>query len=113
MEEIIDAPQRVKDLVSDTIVIGAERLDITDEAIQLQEKYLQAAIVTDKYADDALHVAQATLAHADVIATWNFKHLVNPIRIRLFNHVNIKSGYDTIVIMTPNEINPILEKNHG
>jgi len=53
--------------------------------IVLRDAYVQAGIVTPKYGDDALHVAQATLARADVIVSWNFRHLVNPVRIRMFN----------------------------
>lgn len=70
---------------------------------------MDAAIVTWKFADDALHVALATLAKTDAIVSWNFKHLVNPIKIRMFNEVNISRGYGTIVIMSPEEIVNILK----
>ena len=56
--------------------INTERLELNDDVEYLQEAYLKANIVTAKYADDALHVAHATLARADVIVSWNFKHLV-------------------------------------
>jgi hypothetical protein len=64
-------------------------------------------------ADDALHVAQATLARADVIVSWNFKHLVNPTRIRAFNGVNLGQGYGLVVIMTPAEVIGGLEQADG
>jgi hypothetical protein len=69
--------------------------------------------VTPKYSDDALHVAQATLARADVIVSWNFKHLVNPTRIRMFNGVNLGQGYGLVVIMTPSEVLGVLEEGNG
>lgn len=68
--------------------------------------------MTWKFADDALHVALATLAKADAIVSWNFKHLVNPIKIRMFNEVNISRGYGTIVIMSPEEIVNILKEEN-
>lgn len=68
--------------------------------------------MTWKFADDALHVALATLAKTDAIVSWNFKHLVNPIKIRMFNEVNISRGYGTIVIMSPEEIVNILKEEN-
>jgi hypothetical protein len=38
-------------------------------------------------------VALATVAHVDVLASWNFPHIVNLGRIRLFNAVNLEQGY--------------------
>lgn len=38
-------------------------------------------------------VALATVSRADVIVSWNFRHIVNLNRIRLFHAVNIENGY--------------------
>lgn len=51
-----------------------------------------------------MHVAHASVARADVIVSWNFKHLVNPLRIRGFNGVNAAQGYGPVVIMTPEDV---------
>ena len=77
-----------------------------------KQSYLQSGVVTPKYADDALHVAQATLARGDVIVSWNFKHLVNPTRIRKFNGVNLMQSYGLVVIMTPSEIVKLAEETN-
>lgn len=69
-------------------------------------------MVAAQYADDALHVAHATLARADVIVSWNFKHLVNPSRVRAFNGVNIVQGHGPVIIMTPSDIVGVLEESH-
>jgi predicted nucleic acid-binding protein len=74
--ELVAAPPDVQELLAKTLQVGCERLQLTAEAITLRDAYLHANVVTAKYADDALHVAQATLARADVIVSWNFKHLV-------------------------------------
>ena len=88
----------------------SERLILTTEAIALRDAYLQGEVVTQKYADDALHVAQATLARADVIVSWNFRHLVNPARIRDFNGINlVVQGYGLMIIMTPAELVSVME----
>jgi hypothetical protein len=51
-----------------------------------------------------LHIALATLNNADVLASWNFKHIVNLDRIRLYNSINLRLGYRLIEIRTPREI---------
>lgn len=107
--ELVSAPEQVQALLARTLETGSERLPLTAQAIRLRDAYLRANIVTAKYADDALHVAQATLARADVIVSWNFKHLVNPARIRMFNGVNLGQGYGLVVIMTPAEVLGSLE----
>ena len=56
---------------------------------------------------DALHVATATVAHADLILSWNFRHIVNFDRIHKFNAVNLMRGYAPIEIHSP------LEMEHG
>jgi predicted nucleic acid-binding protein len=107
--ELIRAPEHVQDLLGRTIQARSERLVLTSEAIILRDAYLKGEVVTQKYADDALHVAQATLARADVIVSWNFRHLVNPARIRAFNGINLAQGYGLIVVMTPAELVNIVE----
>lgn len=103
--EIARAPQEVQDLLSATLKWGnAERLEVTEEALALQQAYMNACIVVPKYADDALHVAHATIARADVIVSWNFKHLVNPAQIRSFNGINLANGYGMIVILSPEAV---------
>lgn len=41
---------------------------------------------------------------AVVLASWNFKHIVNLERIRLYNSINLRLGYRIIEIRTPREI---------
>ena len=51
--------------------------------------------------------AVATIARADVIVSWNFRHMVDFDRIRKFNRVNAMEGYPAIEIRSP------LEMGHG
>lgn len=53
---------------------------------------------------DALHVALATIGRVDVLVSWNFRHIVNLGKIRLFNAVNLEQGYGLIEIRTPREV---------
>jgi hypothetical protein len=69
VQELIRAPERVQNLFALIRKSEHESLSLTSEVLALQQSYLRAGIVTAKYSDDALHVAQATLARADVIAS--------------------------------------------
>jgi len=40
----------------------------------------------------------------DVLASWNFKHIVNLNRIKGYNAINLKLGYPTIEIRSPLEL---------
>ena len=46
----------------------------------------------------------ATLVHADVLVSWNFKHIVNVPRIRGYNSVNHRLGHPMLDIRTPIEL---------
>lgn len=46
----------------------------------------------------------ATINKADILVSWNFKHIVNVFRIRGYNAVNLKLGYSQIDIRSPKEI---------
>ena len=102
--EIAGAPMQTRETLRRLIDTGGERLLLTPECEDLRDGYLSARIVSRKYADDAMHVAHATIARADVIASWNFKHLLKPMRIRGFNGVNTARGYGAVLIMTPEDI---------
>jgi predicted nucleic acid-binding protein len=79
-------------------------VEIGDEAMALAETYINEGALTNKSYNDALHIAIATLNNSDVLASWNFKHIVNLDRIRLYNSINMRLGYRLIEIRTPREI---------
>ena len=49
-------------------------------------------------------MALASIGRVDVMVSWNFRHIVNLGRIRLFNAVNMEQGYGWIEIRTPREV---------
>ena len=102
-EEILGAPQKVIKFF-DSILPFAEIIDITAEALKLREGYLKADIVANKYSNDALHVALATVTNCKIIVSWNFKHIVHFKKIPLYNAVNILQGYNQIAIYSPLEV---------
>lgn len=63
-----------------------------------------AIFITPKYHNDGIHIALATVAEVDVLVSWNFRHIVNFNKIRLFNAVNMEQGYKQIQIYSPREV---------
>ncbi len=102
-EEIQVGPQKVLDIFEEFLVI-AEIAEITDSALKLQQAYIQADIVSEKYATDAMHVALATVSNADLVVSWNFKHIVNFQKIPLYNAVNTLNRFAKIAIYSPLEV---------
>lgn len=67
---------------------------------------MSGRVVGNSASDDAFHVALAIVHGADLIVSWNFKHLVHVDRIRAFNSVSVQMGYNTIDIRSPKEVVP-------
>lgn len=102
--ELNRAPQYVKDLVNQIPNEHIEFLAITNEANQLANQYVKENVVGQTSLEDCRHIAIATLNNADILASWNFKHIVNVSRIRGYNAVNYKLGHKILEIRTPREI---------
>ena len=102
--ELIYAPERVKKLATGLSRERLEFVDISDEAVELAESYLKENVVGKTSRTDCIHIALATLNHADILVSWNFKHIVNINRIRGYNAVNYKLGNKILEIRTPREI---------
>lgn len=102
--EMEPAPKRVSDLMFGVIDGGAALIQTTAESEELAEMYISEGGLTEKSFADANHIAMATLYNVDVLISWNFKHIVNLNRIRVFNSVNLRHGYRNIEIRSPLEI---------
>ncbi len=74
------------------------------EVETLAREYIRKNILTINSFKDASHIAIATIFNADVIASWNFRHIVHKRKIKLYNETNIELGYKPIAIKTPEHI---------
>ena len=61
---------------------------MTEEAIKLADTYITEKVVGKTSLEDCRHIALATINRVDVLASWNFKHIVNLKRIKEYNSVN-------------------------
>lgn len=80
------------------------QVKLTQDAAILADKYIEAGVVGRTSRADCQHIAIATLSRADVLVSWNFKHIVNLDRIRGYNGINYQNGYPMVEIRTPREI---------
>ncbi len=102
--ELLRAPQHVKDFLTTLPLQQIENIQLTPDAANLADKYISAKVVGQTSRADCQHIAMATLARADVLVSWNFKHIVNLDKIRGYNGVNYQLGHGMIEIRTPKEI---------
>ena len=104
LDELAPAPIQVLEVLRHLPEQCVETISASDEAELLANAYIQAGAFGKASRMDALHVASATVAGADLILSWNFKHIVCYDRIQLFNGVNILQGYRAVDIRSPLEM---------
>jgi len=104
MIELLPAPQRVRNILNLIPPSNLIILDFTTEAKQLAENYISEKILGAASIDDAYHIAIATINRIDVLLSWNFRHIVNWDKIRLFNAINLLNGYPQIEIRSPKDL---------
>ena len=102
--ELFKAPENVKAHFKSLRKENIERVIVTDDILALASKYVTEKVVGQTSFDDCVHIATATIYKADILVSWNFKHIVNVYRIRGFNSINISSNYQVLEIRSPQEI---------
>ncbi|MEA2604585.1 MAG: hypothetical protein QOF89_5577 [Acidobacteriota bacterium] len=102
--EVQDAPEAVRRKYEALLRSEHEFVLTTEEVINLAEAYQRREILTPKFYDDGVHIALASVAEADLLVSWNFRHIVHFDKIRLFNSVNLEQGYKPLQIYSPREV---------
>ncbi len=102
-KELEKAPQNVNELMK-KLKIHIEKLIVNQEAIDLALEYVSEKVVGQTSLDDCIHIATATIDRVDLLVSWNFKHIVNIQRIRGYNAINIRNGYQTLEIRSPKDL---------
>lgn len=104
VQEILQAPENVQNLLASIPPFSLERVPLSKEIIELRNAYIAAGILGAKWIDDATHVAAATVARADAIVSWNFAHIVRLDKMKSYNQVNLINGYGILTIVSPREV---------
>ena len=102
--ELLAAPVKVKQLLKNYSEDNFEHIKITSDVIRLADAYISEKVVGKTSIEDCRHIALATINRVDILASWNFKHIVNLDRIKGYNSVNLRLGYPIIDIRSPKEL---------
>ena len=103
-QELENAPEKVRSITKLFPKNLTEYVKSDIETTNLAKKYIEEGVVGKTSYADCLHIALATKYNANILISWNFKHIVNVVRIIGYNSVNISEGYKPIDIRSPREL---------
>ena len=104
MAELSMAPLNVKQKYEYLLDLGLETYETNKDVEFLLDAYLDRGILSDRFINDMTHIALATVHHADILVSWNFKHIVHYDKITKFNAVNLEYGFRQLTILSPREV---------
>ena len=79
-------------------------LEVTEDASELAEAFIEQHALPAKAAVDALHIAVAVVMGMDYVLTWNCTHIANAVIRPRVEDACRQLGYDPPVICTPEEL---------
>lgn len=79
-------------------------LSINEQALNIAEALVGQGIIPSKAAEDALHIALATVYDVDYLLTWNCRHIANPEIQRGIAATLEQIGLSLPFICTPEEL---------
>ena len=79
-------------------------LDTLPEIESVIVRYIKEKVVPFGSAEDAAHLAFASVHQIQYLCTWNFKHLANVMALRRLREVNDKLGLFTPQVCTPEQL---------
>jgi len=104
VRELVEAPPAVRAILESLPLEHLENVAIDEEVDALRDAYVREGILSRRWQDDATHVAAASVAGADAIVSWNFRHIVRLDLMRRYNETNRAMGYRDLNIVTPVEV---------
>jgi predicted nucleic acid-binding protein len=96
--------EKAKSLIDLINEVVSEELYVNDEVQELAKRYVTEGIIPERYEDDALHIAVASVNNLDAIISWNFAHIVKLKTKKEVVGVNAISGFKEIEIYSPWEV---------
>jgi len=101
--ELVNAPLQVKDVKKLIPEDCFHYLHVTDVVETLMQLYISEKALGKASENDAYHIALSSVNRIDCLISWNFKHIVNYDKIKMFNAINLRFGYPMIDIRSPLE----------
>jgi len=85
-------------------ILDVPILDITQESEFLAEAILREGLIPERFGEDSLHIALASVNGMDYLLTWNFRHLNNALTKTHIERFVEKQGYIPPVVCSPDEL---------
>ena len=85
-------------------ILDVPILDITQESEFLAEAILREGLIPERFGEDSLHIALASVNGMDYLLTWNFRHLNNALTKTHIERFVQKQGYIPPVVCSPDEL---------
>ena len=76
-------------------------LDTNAEIEELADFLLLGGGLPPKARFDALHIARAAFHNVNVVMTWNFKHIANPVQLPVMRGLCAARGYRLPELVSP------------
>jgi len=86
------------------LLANIDLLDIEEETEKLANALLTNHAVPKTEPRDATHIAVTAVNGIDYLATWNFKHIMNPSTQHLIEAICRALGYEPPTICTPEQL---------
>jgi predicted nucleic acid-binding protein len=86
------------------ILSGFPLLEVNEAVQDLSTQFLTKSNLPPKAADDAIHIAIATIYGLDYLLTWNCKHIANAQIQKKLVQISFDAGYELPTICTPYEL---------
>ena len=102
--EIRATPKEERRRQLENLVKDCEVLVFDEEANALAQEYVIRGVFSERYVDDANHVAVAVTDGIGYFCSWNFTHFVKVNIRREINLINALTGYEPIEIIAPPEL---------
>ncbi|MEQ8547842.1 MAG: PIN domain-containing protein [Cyclobacteriaceae bacterium] len=103
-QELESAPKKIRETVNQMPKSLTHFVKSDLETANLAKRYVDEGVVGATSFADCLHIALATIHNANILLSWNFKHIVNVVRIVGYNSINSIEGYKPIDIRSPREL---------
>lgn len=107
LEELLRCPEPKRTTMFDFLKrVSYATIQTTghDGINRLGNEIREMGILPQRSGADIIHIAAAIYARCDVIASWNFKHLVNPSTVKGARTVALENCCGSIDILTPERI---------
>jgi len=101
--ELAKCSEEKRSVLADYLAqIQYQHIDVTDEILSTAEHFIELKVLTRKSYVDCQHLAVAIHTGCDIVASWNFQHMVNIRTIKGVKVVTAIEGYNDILICSPN-----------